>query len=500
MAPLSSRGMPAAPSGGPQVVYKGSDCSVTRSQRGETVIFTFAGTCSAGVKNWTPNGLRSASGTIALNLKQLVMIDTAFCRLIMYAANDRKARKHIVALIDPPQRALDMLEVLGVGNLIPIVASEKSIPVTGSLADRLHKEARDLEEINKSLETNPLWRRVDRDQLWACPYCGMIIQDIRVVNMVKPGAEVARSVFRHLSAVCPVWSKGDRTALAPAELDARIRKVNEEKGAASLERSQILSRQVAGLQKRVETMEYIEGDLKRAQRRQFHMLPIEPEPDAVVDIAVAYRPADAIGGDFLDFYDLEGNRFGASMGDVSGHGVEAAILMGMAKKTIRIRVRECPTVREAMEKANRDLHEELKSTAFLTAFLCTIDRTTRTMVYARAGHPPPLIRRAGGVCATLDAKGLPLGVDAGSRFNGNLEEFEVDLVPGDVILMYTDGVAEAGAAGGEFGEERLQKAFMATPEDAHPSKILQHVLRVLDAFLAGAPQDDDVTMICLKVK
>jgi serine phosphatase RsbU (regulator of sigma subunit) len=500
MSALSSRSMPAIPSGEPLIVYKGPDCSVTRTLRGETFILTFVGTCSPALKEWVPNGLRAVNGTLALNLKNLVMIDTPFVRGVIFAATERSPRKQIVALIDPPQRAVELVDVLGAKSRIPVLSSDQSIPQRGSLADYLQKEERELAEISSSLETNPVWRRVDREQQWLCPICGKLVDEIKLVNMVKPGIEVARSIYRHLSQKCPSWVQGNRTPMAASLLDARLHQINEHKAAASAERSQILSRQVEGLQKRVETMEYIEGDLKRAQRRQFHMLPIEPEPDPIVDIAVAYRPADAIGGDFLDFYKLPGNRFGASIGDVSGHGVEAAIVMGMAKKTLRIRAHETPTVRVAMEKANADLHEDLKSSAFVTAFFCTIDRASRTIVYARAGHPPPLLRRAGGVFATLDAKGLPLGVDAGTRFNGNLEEFEVDLVPGDIIVMYTDGVSEAGVSGGEFGDERLQQALMSVPEGASPQDVLQAILRALDAFLAGAPQDDDVTLICLKVK
>jgi serine phosphatase RsbU (regulator of sigma subunit) len=492
--------MPAVPSGEPLVIYKGPDCTVTRVLRGETFILNFVGTCSPALKEWVTNGLRAVNGSLALNLKNLVMIDTPFVRSIIFAATERTPRKQIVALIDPPQRAVELVDVLGAKSRIPVLSSDQSIPLRGSLQDYLQKEERDLAEINTSLETNPVWRRVDREQQWLCPVCGKVIDEIKLVNMVKPGIEVARSVYRHLSQKCPPWMQGNHTPLAATVLDDRLRQVNEKKAAASAERSQILSNQVAGLQKRVETMEYIEGDLKRAQRRQFHMLPIEPEADAIVDIAVTYRPADAIGGDFIDFYKLPGNRFGASIGDVSGHGVEAAILMGMAKKTLRIRAHESPSVRTAMEKANADLHEDLKSTAFVTAFLCAIDRASRTIVYARAGHPPPLLRRAGGVCATLDAKGLPLGVDSGTRFNGNLEEFEVDLVPGDLILFYTDGVSEAGVAGGEFGDQRLQQALMSAPEGAPPQAVLQAILRALDAFLAGSPQDDDVTLVCLKVK
>jgi serine phosphatase RsbU (regulator of sigma subunit) len=496
----SSKAIPVPPTGGPPVLYQGTDCTVTKNQRGETFILHFVGTCSPALKEWLPKGLRSLTGSIVLNLKNLVMVDTPFVRDVVFSANERAVKKQTLALLEPPQRVIELLGVLGAGNRIRVLTSEQSIPLQGSLADHLQQEEKEITEITSSLEGNPLWRRVDREQNWLCPFCGRVVEDVRMVNLVAPGPDVARGVRRHLNERCVAWREGRRTPMATSALDARIQQVNEQKAAASAERSQILSRQVAGLQKRVETMEYIEGDLKRAQRRQFHILPIEPEPDPAVEIAVIYRPADAIGGDFLDFYQLEGDRFGVSIGDVSGHGVEAAIVMGMAKKTLRIRAREAATVRQAMEMTNCDLHEELKSTAFITAFLATIERQTRRMVYARAGHPPPLLRRLGGMCAELDAKGLPLGVDAGPRFNGGLEEYEVELIPGDTIVLYTDGLVEAGSSTGEFGEQRLKEALLSTPEGETPTRIAQTIVGALDLFLRGTPQEDDVTVICLKVK
>lgn len=481
-------------------IYSGPDCTVTQTTRGQTTLLTFVGTCSPALREWLAKGFRTIHGSIALQLRDLVMIDAPFVREILFHARDRAQRKQTVALVAPPERMLQTLDVLGARDRFQVLASEQALSGTGSLAQDAEKERQAVAEVAALLDTNPLWRRVDRDHLWLCPLCGTLVEDVKIANLIKPGLEPAVGVRRHLAERCTAWRAGNATPLAASILDARLKQINERKMSASAERTQILSRQVEALQGRVENMESLERDVRKAQRRQLHMLPIEPEPDEAVDIAVVYRPADAIGGDFLDFYALESNHFGVAIGDVSGHGVEAAILMGIAKKTLRIRARESATIRQALEQANRDLHEELRRTAFVTAFYARIDRTTRKLTYARAGHPLPLLRRASGPIEELNTKGLPLGVDEGKRFGSGLEEGSADLAPGDVILLYTDGVIEAGESGHEFGLKQLRETLQTAPAEEPAEKILRHVVAALDAFMGSAPQDDDVTLVCLKVK
>ena len=86
-------------------------------------------------------------------------------------------------------------------------------------------------------------------------------------------------------------------------------------------------------------MRDLERSVDQAKLRQLHLLPVDPAPDAIAELAVHYRPLEAVSGDFLDFYDLDGDRFGIVLGDVSGHGVETAIILGMAKMAMRVRSR-----------------------------------------------------------------------------------------------------------------------------------------------------------------
>jgi sigma-B regulation protein RsbU (phosphoserine phosphatase) len=175
--------------------------------------------------------------------------------------------------------------------------------------------------------------------------------------------------------------------------------------------------------------------------------------------------------------------------------------MGMAKMALRIRSQSLGTVGEMMAHANRDLFQELRRDAFVTGFFGLIDRDLKRLSYVRAGHPPPLLRRAkGGPCEELGAGGLPFGVDDGKRFATGLDEQTVDLEPDDVLLLFTDGVIEAGPDTAQFGTERLRAALLAAPAAAPARAVLDSIVASLDAYLAGSPLNDDVTLVCLKIR
>ncbi len=283
-------------------------------------------------------------------------------------------------------------------------------------------------------------------------------------------------------------------------LDQFLAEVNARKAGEDVERKKKLSQEIETLQSRVNDMQEMERSVNQAQRRQLHLLPVDPAPDEIADIAVIYRPLQAVSGDFLDFYQLTDNRFGVSIGDVSGHGVETAIVMGMAKMAFRVRSQAHGSVRDLMTLANQDLFTELRRTAFITGVFAVIDRDTRQMIYVRAGHPKPLLRRAkGGVVEELEGKGLPFGVDKGPRFAAGLEECAVDLEPGDILLLYTDGVIEAGPPTAQFGVEQLREALASAP-DPSARAVLKHIGDAVDAFVGEGVMGDDVTLICLKIK
>ncbi len=482
------------PSGHGKVLFSGNDASVGMEPRGNSALLRFLGTCSEGLVEWLSRGLKEVRHGVVLCFRDIKSVDEAFLKAVVECAR----RKPSMAVVDPHPAEREALEKLGAGDRLPLLSCEAAL--SGSLPDSLARERMGLSEIESRFRVNPLWRRVDQDRTWLCALCGAEVGDVQIEDAMKPGPAALRGVRRHLLEHCAAWRSGRQTALPASILDSFLLEINKRKGSVATERRKKMSREIESLQERVESMVDLEHSVQQAQRRQIHLIPLDPQPDAAADIAVAYHPLQSVSGDFLDFYSLPDNRFGVSIGDVSGHGVEAAILMGMAKMALHSRSQGLGTARERMVLTNQDLYGELRRSAFVTAFFALLDRATRKMSYVRMGHPPGLLRRVSGDCEPLDAPGLPFGADEGKRFGTCVEEREVQLEAGDVLLLYTDGVTEAEARNQQFGTERLYKALMAAPAGEPAAAILASVEETLNKYLAGTPHRDDVTMVCLKIR
>jgi sigma-B regulation protein RsbU (phosphoserine phosphatase) len=241
------------------------------------------------------------------------------------------------------------------------------------------------------------------------------------------------------------------------------------------------------------------------------------------------RPAQAIGGDYFDFITVSENRLGIALGDVAGKGVSAALLMAGLQATLRSHAPEHrEDLGELVQTVNRLLCESMDEGRFATFFYGVYDDETQQFAYVNAGHNPPIVlgaqhgehepaaARARAV-ATADeprdrALRLPddeprtrvrhLGPDnlvLGMFPDLDFQQRRVQLAPGDVLLIYSDGVSEAVDADGvEFGTERLEEA-LATWQELEPQAICEQILEELAIFSGDAPQRDDVTLIVAKV-
>jgi len=243
----------------------------------------------------------------------------------------------------------------------------------------------------------------------------------------------------------------------------------------------------------------LEASLGVARRRQRVMLPPPPKL-AGYEFDSAYYPAAEIGGDFYDFVPLGDCRVAVLIGDVSGHGVEAAIVMGMAKKALSIFARSASGPKEALVLGNDDLSADFDSETYLTAVCAFLDAQAGRLVLARAGHPLPVLvnPRRKPPHELLKSPGMMLGMHAGEVFSRSVEELAVDLVPGDTVFFYTDGLIEARSPSLEqYGLERLLGVLDARAR-AKPQEMLRAVRESLDEFRAGAEVEDDITMIALR--
>ncbi len=238
----------------------------------------------------------------------------------------------------------------------------------------------------------------------------------------------------------------------------------------------------------------IDAELEFAKQIQHSALPsvFPPYPNREFDIFAQMFTAKEVGGDFYDFYMIGGKKIAFLIADVSGKGIGAAMFMMRAKTTIKDLAESGMEVNDILTEANNRLCENNEAGMFVTAWMAMLDLRTGVMSFANAGHNPPLLRRADGKFEYLKSRpGFVLAGMEGIKYRKN----ELALMPGDTIYLYTDGVTEATNAAEElYGEDRLI-SLLNSRSDRGVRELCELVKADVDAFAAGAPQFDDITML-----
>ncbi len=192
----------------------------------------------------------------------------------------------------------------------------------------------------------------------------------------------------------------------------------------------------------------IQEEIALARRIQMSFLPATIPSFAPYDMAGFNSPSSEVGGDYYDFIPITDTDMGVAIGDVTGHGVGAALLMANFRACLRIESRNNFAIRTILGKVNDYLYETNLPESFVTAVYGVLDRRNHNFSYANAGHNPPFRLRRDGTVDLLEEGGLLLGAFPDVSYN----ETVVPLAPGDILVFYTDGVTEAqDANGGEFG-------------------------------------------------
>ncbi len=251
-----------------------------------------------------------------------------------------------------------------------------------------------------------------------------------------------------------------------------------------------------GLHHRLLARERLDYDLRLARQIQRNLLPREPPKVSGLDFAVHYEPAFHVGGDFYDFLWLDPTRLAMVVGDVSGKAISGALFMARVTSEIRFAAPVESHPRRIVQRVNRALSEVAEDGMFVTMVFLSLDLTQQVLRFSNAGHTTPLLLRGGRVTPLeyAEARCLPVGVEA----RVEVAEAQVKLQPGDVLVLYTDGIIEARSMAGEFyGVERLHGVLERTGGTAR--QVLEAVLGDLDKFVEDAPQADDQTVVCLAV-
>jgi serine phosphatase RsbU (regulator of sigma subunit)/predicted ester cyclase len=236
----------------------------------------------------------------------------------------------------------------------------------------------------------------------------------------------------------------------------------------------------------------IEQELQVARSIQQASLPKETPELRGWEISAYYQPAREVGGDFYDFFELDDGRSGIVVGDATGKGVPAAMVMSSARSMLRAVAQGSESPGDVLGRVNDSLVTDIPPNMFVTCFYAILDPESASLRYANAGHDLPYLHR-NGEAEELRARGMPLGLMPGMSY----EEKEIVLEAGDSTLFYSDGLVEAHDPHGEmFGFPRLRELVA---EHGKEGSLDEFLLEELYSFVGeGWEQEDDITLLTLR--
>ncbi|TVR17258.1 MAG: serine/threonine-protein phosphatase [Planctomycetota bacterium] len=242
----------------------------------------------------------------------------------------------------------------------------------------------------------------------------------------------------------------------------------------------------------------VDDDSRRARVVQRQFLPTIPAL-ARWEIAYAYHPCDAVGGDLLDILEMEDGRVLCVVGDVSGHGTQGALIATTLRKSLRSLLDRVESLADLIVNLNEDMRQDCIPGQFFTAFFALIEPTTGRLVYSCAGHHSALLIDPSGPVhlRRLMASGMAIGVARSADLAQRLTMRETTLPVGSSLVVYTDGVNEArNAAEEEFSEERVMGSLLVSSRGS----MQQQVDALFDEAVAFAngEQDDDITVLGIR--
>ena len=249
------------------------------------------------------------------------------------------------------------------------------------------------------------------------------------------------------------------------------------------------------LTQEIRERERVEQELEVARSIQQASLPKEVPTLEGWQITPYYQPAREVGGDFYDFFELGGARIGVAVGDATGKGVPAAIAASASCSMLRAvaRVLGPSSPGEVLTQVNETLSTRIPPNMFVTCFYAILEPESAALSYANAGHDLPYLRRSGGDCEQLRARGMPLGLMPGMSY----EEKEIELNAGEAALFYSDGLVEAHDPEGEMLGFPRVRALIS--EHGDEGSLGDFLLRELYSFVGeGWEQEDDITLLTLR--
>jgi len=401
------------------------------------------------------------------------------------------------------------------GRCFPYQERPGSPMTVEQLKDRIAAAARQkklTEQVAELMKTNPVMQFRDAGDRWVCPFCKQAVEYVDMSTPLLREHAAPTQVAKHLSDDCPEARRNPTLTATEEEMRAAVealnaraptrpRVVKEARAAQKDETAYLksLRAEVLTLRDEVKRNQELAQSLERARSVQARMLPSKLPRVPGYDFHALFRSCEQVSGDFYDVFEIGGGRLAIVIGDVSGHGLEAALVMGMVKKAFNVRAKEDISAAAVMRKVNADIFPDLKQGTFITAAFAILDPARNSLAFARAGHNPALLLRAStGEVQSVAPAGMMLGIDRGPRFDRALEQAKIELAPGDLLVQYTDGVTEAmDPADQEFGLARLTEA-MARAARSSAAAVTTEIVSSVERFAGPRRQEDDITLVVVR--
>jgi serine phosphatase RsbU (regulator of sigma subunit) len=283
--------------------------------------------------------------------------------------------------------------------------------------------------------------------------------------------------------------------LSRGDLEARVPvRSKNEFGTLAAAFNQMAS-DLAEQQKQLVEQERLQKEVEMCRRIQEVLLPREPLKVGFAEARGISIPARQVGGDFFNYFVLPEGDVAVLMGDVSGKGVPAALLMANLQARLQARLQVERNLARLAEEIDVEVSRQTEPQTFATLFMGIISRDGRVLRWVNAGHNPQYVLGGDGHVHSLNATGKPVGLLPGDRF----EEQEIALGPGDFLFLYTDGLVEAeDPEGEEFGTSRLE-AILMKEREFNPDQIVGDIVESVTEHRAGTEAGDDATLLALKV-
>ena len=243
----------------------------------------------------------------------------------------------------------------------------------------------------------------------------------------------------------------------------------------------------------------LDHDLEIAREIQAILLPSTSPNFPGYELSGLNVPARQVSGDYFDYIQVDDQRLGVAIADVSGKGVPASLIMAMCRSVIRSEAIGKISASEVLRRVNQQLYPDIKEDMFISMAYMILDKENNRVTLARAGHDAPLLfRKKNKTVDKLTPKGMALGIDSGEVFNRVCADFQFDLEPDDCVLLYTDGATEAlDRQGAEYGLPRLMDVLQDSASSG-ANGIVKRVTEDVKSFVGNYPQHDDITLIAIR--